>query len=133
MAWMKPVLELHYSGVPQPRVTNSTVFSREFTAAFGEIDKEESYRHKYRETRQVKSVTEYISDFRLYSSVLGYNKNTLKDDFYCGLKDNIKDVMMNQDYDRNQVSLQKLMDRATLIDAKLTAREMEKRGSSSLS
>src|SRR5271168_4323439 len=37
--------------------------------------------------------------------------------------------MMNQDYNKNVVSLQELMDRATTIDAKLQAREQERKSS----
>src|SRR6202030_2565860 len=86
-----------------------------------------TYRRKYRGCHQLKSVTEFISEFRLFSSVLNYNEETLKDDFYRGLKDTIKDVMMHQDCDREAVSLQQMMDRATSIDAKIQARENEKK------
>src|SRR5271168_4436134 len=106
LAWMEPILELHYSGVPQPRMDNLAIFNRDFMAAFGEVDREESYRQKYCACPQTKLVTEYISDFRLFSSVLGYNDTTLKDGFYRGLKDSVKDVMMNQNYDKNMVTIQ---------------------------
>ena len=77
-------------------------------------------------------MTKYVLEFRLYSSVLNCNEETLKDDFYWGLKDNVKDVMMNQDYDQDRVTLQQMMDRATNIDAKLQARENERKASGKL-
>jgi hypothetical protein len=93
-AWMEPVQILHNSGNPQARMLNLDVFSNEFDATFGEVEHAEVYRQKYKQLKQTKSVTEYITEFRLYSSVLGYNENVLKDDFYWGLKDNIKDILM---------------------------------------
>src|SRR5271154_4025212 len=44
LTWMEPILKLHYSQVPQARMTDLVVFNREFTAALGEVDREESYR-----------------------------------------------------------------------------------------
>jgi hypothetical protein len=80
-AWMEPIQILHNSGNHQPRMLNLNVFSSEFDAAFGKVEHAEVYRQKYKQLKQTKSVMQYITEFRLYSSVLGYNENVLKDDF----------------------------------------------------
>jgi hypothetical protein len=126
-AWMEPVQILHNSGNPQTRMLNLDVFSSEFDAAFGEVEHAEVYRQKYKQLKQTKSVTEYITEFRLYSSVLGYNENVLKDDFYRGLKDSIKDILMTQNFDRYAVSLDTFMSNVSAIDARLMARDLEKK------
>jgi hypothetical protein len=126
-AWMEPVQILHNSGNPQARMLNLDVFSSEFDAAFGEVEHAEVYRQKYKQLKQTKSVTEYITEFWLYSSVLGYNENVLKDDFYRGLKDNIKDILMTQNFDRYAVSLDSFMSNVSAIDARLMARDLEKK------
>src|SRR3984957_3431073 len=48
LVWMKPMLELHYSGIPQPRINNLQIFCRDFQEAFGKVDRKETYRRKYR-------------------------------------------------------------------------------------
>jgi hypothetical protein len=126
-AWMEPVQILHNSGNPQARMINLDVFSSEFDTAFGEVEHAEVYRQKYKQLKQTKLVTEYIMEFRLYSSVQGYNKNVLKDDFYWGLKDSIKDILMTQNFDRYAVNLDTFMSNVSAIDARLMARDLEKK------
>jgi hypothetical protein len=126
-AWMEPVQILHNSGNPQARMLNLDAFSNEFDAAFGEVEHAEVYRQKDKQLKQTKSVTEYITEFRLYSSVLGYNENVLKDDFYRGLKDNIKDILMTRNFDRYAVNLDTFMGNVSAIDARLMARDLEKK------
>jgi hypothetical protein len=126
-AWMEPVQILHSSGNHQPRMLNLDVFSSEFNAAFGEVEHAEVYRQKYEQLKQTKWVTEYITEFWLYSSVLGYNENVLKDNFYRGLKDNIKDILMTQNFDQYAVNLDTFMSNVSAIDARLLARDLEKK------
>jgi hypothetical protein len=126
-AWMEPVQILHNSGNPQARMLNLDVFSSEFDVAFGEVEHAEVYRQKYKQLKQTKSVTEYITEFQLYSSVLGYNENVLKDDFYQGLKDNIKDILMTQNFDHYAITLDTFMSNVSAIDARLMARDLEKK------
>jgi hypothetical protein len=126
-AWMEPVQILHSSGNPQARMLNLDVFSSKFDAAFREVEHAEVYRQKYKQLKQTKSVMEYITEFWLYSSVLGYNENVLKDDFYRGLKDNIKDILMTQNFDRYAVNLDTFMSNVSAIDARLVARDLEKK------
>jgi hypothetical protein len=126
-AWMEPVQILHNSGNPQARMLNLDVFSSKFDAAFGEVEHAEVYRQKYKQLKQTKSVTEYITEFQLYSSVLGYNENVLKDDFYRGLKDGIKDILMTQNFDRYAVNLDTFMSNVSAIDVRLMARDLEKK------
>jgi hypothetical protein len=104
-----------------------TLFEEAFEEAFGEVEQAEVYRQKYRNLKQTKLVVDYISNFRTYSSALGYNETTLKDDFYSGLKDKIQDVMSIQNIDRHVVTLTPLMNHASRIDANLIAQNLEKR------
>uniref|UniRef100_A0A183CNF4 CCHC-type domain-containing protein n=1 Tax=Globodera pallida TaxID=36090 RepID=A0A183CNF4_GLOPA len=125
--WIRPFLEKEMSGIPQPILNDMTLFEEAFEEAFGEVEQAEVYRQKYRNLKQTKSVVDYISNFRTYSSALGYNEATLKDDFYSGLKDEIQDVMSIQNIDRHVVTLTQLMNHASRIDANLIARNLERK------
>jgi hypothetical protein len=126
--WICHFQDLHNAGVPQAIFTSLDIFQQEWELAFGEIEQVEVYRQKYKALSQTKTVVEYLTQFRILSAPLDYNEQTLKDNFYMGLKDSIKDMLTSQAYNRHNATLQELFTRTQEIDAALIARNMEKKG-----
>ncbi|QRV99041.1 Retrotransposon gag protein [Ceratobasidium sp. AG-Ba] len=72
-----------------------------------------------RKLKQNKTVQEYVTQFNLYASGLGYNDAALRDQFYDGLSDEIRNSKIAQNYDPTTHSAIEVADRALEIDRHL--------------
>jgi hypothetical protein len=76
-------------------LTNWGELLRVGATLYGPINQEQDARDKLRRIRQRQSVTEYHGEFLQWALLCGYNEEALTDAFYQGLKEPIKDMMVN--------------------------------------
>jgi hypothetical protein len=120
--WLKPYMEQDLEPTtPVAWLHDVAQFWTEFHRRFSEVNKVDHYRVKLRKQSQTKNVQDYLREFQTYSAPLRYNTTVLRDMFYDGLKDAMKDAMLAQNFDPHNSTLVELTDRALLIDARLEA------------
>jgi hypothetical protein len=78
-------------------------------------------------------VQDYLKDFQTYSAALAYGDEALRDMFYDGLKHEIKDMMLSQNFDPTgtNTTFQNVSDKALEIDTRLMAYNRETTGQKS--
>ena len=81
---------------------------------FSNINKEHTAERDLRDLRQKGAATVYVAEFQQYSFRTGQNNNSLKAQFYKGLKDSIKDNMLY--IDKQLRTLQAIITQVILID-----------------
>jgi hypothetical protein len=118
--WLRPYRELDLT-TQVAWLHNEAQFWVEFERRFGEVNKVDTYRNKLRKLSQTKNVQDYLREFQTLSAPLHYDAIVLRDMFYDGLKDNIKEAMLAQNFDPHAVTFDELTDRALQIDARLEA------------
>ncbi|QRW15616.1 Zinc finger, CCHC-type [Rhizoctonia solani] len=70
---------------------------------------------KWNNLRQKASVQEYTREFQQYSVSLGYSDETLRDKYYDGLKNEIKDIMLSTMFQWRCATAQQVYDKAEEI------------------
>jgi hypothetical protein len=78
---------------------------------------------KLRNLTQKKSVQDYLKDFQTYSTALAYGDEALRDMFYHSLKQEIKEMMLSQNFNPTgtNTTFQNISDNALEIDTRLMA------------
>ncbi|KAK4207636.1 hypothetical protein QBC37DRAFT_298280 [Rhypophila decipiens] len=102
------------------------VFEEEITKIFGEADKVRAAEERIQQLRQTGSAAAYASALRPESFKVNWGEAPLKDKFYRGLKDKVKDELVK--ISRNEYSLDDYMKEAISIDNRLYEREQERNG-----
>jgi hypothetical protein len=100
-------------------------FMKNFKSNFGEIDEHQTAVRAIYALRQKGSATGYTAEFQRYSVNTGWGDAALMDQYYVGLKDNIKDELTRRD---KPDSLEELITEAVEIDNRFYERSLEKRG-----
>jgi hypothetical protein len=101
-------------------------FVHNITIVFGDLDAEFTSVTKLRKLRQTTTVPKYVAEFQSIQGNVDWDDTTLKDHFYMGLKDYVKDEihrMENRPQDLNN-----MIAHAVKIDMRVQERQMEKRG-----
>ncbi|QRV96340.1 Retrotransposon gag protein [Ceratobasidium sp. AG-Ba] len=115
--WVNAFEEQRYiNNVAVPWLSNLAQFWTEFGRRYGYVNRSENHRALLRKLKQNKTVQEYVTQFNLYASGLGYNDAALRDQFYDGLSDEIRNSMIAQNYDPTAHSATEVADRALEID-----------------
>jgi hypothetical protein len=94
---------------------------------WGDIDESATATRKLRALRQTGSVSTYTSSFQQLASLLGWNDEALRSQFYTGLKEEVKDELSRGEPIDELIVL---MRRATQIDNRHYERKLEKRATS---
>ncbi|CUA73040.1 Transposon Tf2-7 polyprotein [Rhizoctonia solani] len=110
-----------------------TLFWTEFNTRWNVHNKKEGNRTKLRALHQTSGVQDYYKDFQTYSQGLGYNDNSLRDQFYDGLTIKIKEMMVSQNYDHSAATYEQLATKALEIDSRLEAFKAQQKQASSSS
>jgi hypothetical protein len=97
------------------------------TLTFGEVDEKVSAAQKVRRLYQNKSASKYAAEFQQILSHLDWDNEALADQFYYGLKDNVKDEISRIAHQPQELS--KMIETAVRIDNRLYERHMECRDS----
>ncbi|QRV84686.1 Retrotransposon gag protein [Ceratobasidium sp. AG-Ba] len=118
--WVNAFEEQRYiNNVAVPWLSDLAQFWTEFGRRYGDVNRSENHRALLRKLKQNKTVQEYVTQFNLYASGLGYNDAALRDQFYDGLSDEIRNSMIAQNYDPTTHSATEVADRALEIDRHL--------------
>ncbi|QRW17433.1 Retrotransposon gag protein [Rhizoctonia solani] len=88
------------------------VFRGEAVPLLEDIDK---YCQKWNNLQQKALVQEYTREFQQYSVSLGYSNETLRDKYYNGLKNDIKDIMLSTMFQWRCATAQQVYDKAEEI------------------
>lgn len=105
---------------PRPLWLHShLLYRRELETAFSEGDIKEVSRRKIAKLTQTTSVTNYATDFRRHATYLDWSDESLRQSFFDGLKEDIKDHLLTPD---NYTRLDTLVEDAGRYDSLLSQR-----------
>lgn len=91
LSWFAPLFEKR-----SPILNNFETFLEAFAEAFGEHDKARWATTKIRSLRQgTRSASVYASDFRQLACDINWDEEALMSQFYWGLKDDVKDLLLS--------------------------------------
>ncbi|KAF8755475.1 hypothetical protein RHS01_05344 [Rhizoctonia solani] len=114
--WVRPYKERKvFRGEAVPLLEDIDTFWAEFTKHYVDTNRDEKYRQKWNNLRQKASVQEYTREFQQYSVSLGYSDETLRDKYYDGLKNEIKDIMLSTMFQWCRATAQQVYDKAEEI------------------
>ncbi|KAF8756119.1 Retrotransposon gag protein [Rhizoctonia solani] len=114
--WVRPYKERKvFRGEAVPLLENVDVFWAKFTKHYVDTNCDEKYHQKWNNLRQKASVQEYTQEFQQYSVSLGYSDKTLRDKYYNGLKNDIKDIMLSTMFQWCCATAQQVYDKAEEI------------------
>ncbi|QRV96356.1 Transposon Ty3-I Gag-Pol polyprotein [Ceratobasidium sp. AG-Ba] len=120
LEWVNAFEEQRYiNNIAVPWLSDLAQFWTEFGRRYGDVNRSENHRALLRKLKQNKMVQEYVTQFNLYASGLGYNDAALRDQSYDGLSDEIRNSMIAQNYDPTAHSATEVADRAFEIDRHL--------------
>ncbi|KAF8745860.1 Retrotransposon gag protein, partial [Rhizoctonia solani] len=114
--WVCPYKERKvFRGEAVPLLEDINVFWAEFTKHYVDTNCNEKYCQKWNNLWQKTSVQEYTREFQQYLVSLGYSNETLRDKYYNGLKNNIKDIMLSTMFQWRCATAQQVYDKAEEI------------------
>ncbi|QRW15632.1 Retrotransposon gag protein [Rhizoctonia solani] len=114
--WVRPYKERKvFRGEAVPLLENINTFWAEFTKHYVDTNCNKKYRQKWNNLRQKASVQEYTREFQQYSVSLGYSDETLRNKYYDGLKNEIKDIMLSTMFQWRCATAQQVYDKAEEI------------------
>lgn len=100
-------------------------FERQIKATFGEVDEVRIAVRALLILRQRGSAAKYTAEFQRYSTKTNWNDDALRDQYYEGLKDLVKDELLRRE---KPGSLEEMTDMAVEIDNRFYERSLEKKG-----
>jgi hypothetical protein len=110
---------------PPPELQSFIAFRNALEKMFGDFDAEAATERKLEKLRQTTSTRTYLSEFRQAASHLSWGNGALAFKFYMGLKETVKDRIVEQGRPKN---LAKLMQLAVQIDNRQYERQLERKG-----
>ncbi|GAB1527452.1 hypothetical protein RhiTH_010627 [Rhizoctonia solani] len=114
--WVHPYKERKvFRGEAVPLLEDIDVFWAEFTKHYVDTNCDEKYCQKWNNLRQKALVQEYTREFQQYSVSLGYSDETLRDKYYDGLKNKIKDIMLSTMFQWRCATAQQVYNKAEEI------------------
>jgi hypothetical protein len=112
-----------------PILTNFETFIAALTEAFGEHDKARVALNKIYALQQgSRSVSVYASEYRQLAAGINWDEQALMDQFYRGLRDDVKDLLLNFP---DPCTLDEAIRQAVKCDNRLFQRYQDRRSSSS--
>ncbi|QRV95315.1 Retrotransposon gag protein [Ceratobasidium sp. AG-Ba] len=102
-----------------PWLFDLTQLWAEFGQHYGDVNQSKNHHALLRTLKQNKTVQEYVTQFNLYAAGLGYNNAALRDQFYDGLSDEIRNSMIAQNYDPTTHRVAEVANRTLEIDRHL--------------
>ncbi|KAF8748610.1 Retrotransposon gag protein [Rhizoctonia solani] len=131
--WVCPYKERKvFRGEAVPLLEDIDVFWAKFTKHYVDTNRDEKYRQKWNSLRQKASVQEYTREFQQYSVSLGYSDETLRDKYYDGLKNEIKDIMLSTMFQWRRATAQQVYDKAEEIANHIESTRLSHPSASSL-
>ena len=100
-------------------------FKKKFNMVFGDPNKARTAELNLRRVRQKGSATHYTTEFQKWSNSTNWSDDSLRAQYYEGLKDDVKDDIARDEWPS---SLDKMMAAAIKIDTRLHERRLERAG-----
>ena len=123
LSWFAPLFEQR-----SPILSNFETFLAALTEAFGEHDKARVALNKIYALRQgSRSVSVYASEYRQLAADINWGEQALMDQFYRGLRDDVKDLLLNFP---DPCTLDEAINQAVRCDNRLFQRYQDRRSSS---
>src|ERR1700686_666899 len=125
--WFQPlVAKWDTTGADPPPLELSSfeTFATELTSLYGDPNLAASAEREICRLRQTSAVANYVAKFEEHRQYLEWNDAALRDQFYRGLKDEIKDGLAPLG---RPATLAKLKELATRFDSRLQERVLERR------
>ncbi|KAF8706290.1 Retrotransposon gag protein, partial [Rhizoctonia solani] len=114
--WVCPYKERKvFRGEAVPLLEDIDVFWAKFTKHYVDTNRDEKYCQKWNNLQQKASVQEYTCEFQQYLVSLGYSDETLRNKYYDGLKNEIKDIMLSTMFQWCHTTAQQVYDKAEEI------------------
>ncbi|KAF8688047.1 Retrotransposon gag protein, partial [Rhizoctonia solani] len=114
--WVQPYKERKvFRGEAVPLLEDIDTFWAKFTKHYVDTNCNEKYCQKWNNLQQKSSVQEYTQEFQQYSVSLGYSNETLRNKYYNGLKNDIKDIMLSTMFQWRCATAQQVYDKAEEI------------------
>jgi hypothetical protein len=120
-AWVEPKL-----AKPDPILYNFETFCREMLRNLGDPEREKTMSKKLRSLKQTSSAAAYRTEFDNIAQYLEWDDAALKQYFYEGLKELVKDSLALSDQD--PTDLKSFQDLCIRLDNRLFERKQESRG-----
>jgi hypothetical protein len=133
-AWFQPMMEKWPLGTSAIQTSVPTAlkswddFKKAITDVFGDPNLSATAERELRNLHQLKSVAEYAAQFEAKRQYLAWNDLAFRDQFYLGLKEEVKDQIAPIG---KPADLSGLKDLAIRLDTRLYERRLEQRGPSS--
>ena len=122
--WFEPYL----ARGDDPILANFNLFVETLLTAFGDPELQKTMMRKLKALRQTGSAADYRTAFEGYVQYLNLGENALKEYFYDGLKDNIKDVIADIPAEFEPTGFDAFKAWCVRIDSRQHDRKMENKG-----
>jgi hypothetical protein len=122
--WVNAILVTMGTPYESPLLGSWYLMIETATTLFGPINPEQTAREELRTIQQRTTVTDYHARFLRNATRSGYNEEALVDAFYTGLKEPIKDMMVNI---QRPETLNSLLSVAVDYEARILARAKERK------
>src|SRR6202165_3843093 len=109
---------------PPPELSSFETFKTDLRSLYGDPNLAASAEREICRLRQTSAVANYAAKFEEHRQYLEWNDAALRDQFYRGLKDEIKDELAPLG---RPATLAKLKELATRLDSRLQERALERR------
>jgi hypothetical protein len=127
-SWFLPLVDSwdtsDANATPPSELASFKTFADALTTLYGDPNLAATADREIRRLRQLTSVADYSARFEQHKQYLGWNDIAFRDQFYTGLKDEIKDEIARSPRPETLDELKKL---ATRLDSRLQERYLEKR------
>lgn len=132
LGWFTPILNdyLEHGDNARPEVrqlfANYDNFLGQLRSMYGGGDPQKDARFKLEKLQQGRSpVTQYVANFEQYAYLTEYNEVALLENFYGGLNEDIKGLLIHED---RPTTLPRMKERVIELDRRLQERRREKLG-----
>jgi hypothetical protein len=122
-SWFQPLLAASETRTP-PEFESFKIFCDALTAIYGDPNLEITAERELRHLKQITTVAAYIAEFSRIRQYTSHNDSSLRDQFYYGLRDNVKEKLSGAP---RPSTLIELMATATSHDSRIQERILEKR------
>jgi hypothetical protein len=123
-SWFQPLISADARGQPPPEFSSFETFTDALTTIYGDPNLVITSERELRALRQTTSVAQYIAEFQRLRQYVKHNEAALIDQFYHGLRDNVKDKLVNGP---RSETLAEMMKAAATYDARIQERIIERR------
>jgi hypothetical protein len=123
-SWFQPhFIKAVSTGVYPPEIIDFKAMSESLTALYGDPDLETSSENALRRLQQTQDVPHYTAQFERLAQYVKWNDAAKLDQFYEGLRSNVKDELMHQERPKTLIAMKTA---ATRCDTRIRQRISER-------